>query len=120
MFPTDADAINICVLLPPGTILSVPIYDFANAHEGFVKGQGYGTILSMLQKEYLQRVHTLHSLYSSGDNTKGPFCISDRASKIDKEDDEEMMKRVQANDGVRCIYWLVFFTVEYKAFSRIM
>jgi hypothetical protein len=39
-----------CISLPPATIMSVPIYDFAIANEELA---GYGSILSMLWKKYL-------------------------------------------------------------------
>ena len=50
-----------CVSLSPATITSVPIYNFADANEEVAKIR-HGGILSMLRKERLWRLHTLHSL----------------------------------------------------------
>jgi len=44
--------IILCASLPPATISSVPIYDFACANKELAK-KGYGDVLFMLRKEYL-------------------------------------------------------------------
>jgi hypothetical protein len=41
----------------------------------------------------------VHSFIISENDGKCPFCNSDRASKIDEEKIEEIMKRVEANDA---------------------
>ena len=41
----------------------------------------------------------LYSFYESGNDEKCPFCNSDRGSKTDEEDVEDIMKRVAANDA---------------------
>ena len=46
-----------CMTLPPATMASVPIYDFANANVELDKVMEQ--YLFMLRKEYLRRVHSL-------------------------------------------------------------
>jgi TPR repeat protein len=84
-----------CVSLPPVTVSSVPIYDFAIAHEE-------------LAKQFMEQYYPccgknicrgcVHSFRESG-NYKCPFCNSDRASKTIEELVGEVMKRVAANDA---------------------
>jgi TPR repeat protein len=85
-----------CVLLPPATISSVPINDFATANEE----------LSKVEME----IHhpccgknicggCIYSFAQSRNHVKCPFCNSDRFNKTDEERVEELMKRVEANDA---------------------
>ena len=84
-----------CSSLPPATITSVPIYDFATANE---------ELASKAMKQYYtccgKRIcrGCMHSFSESGNDDKCPFCNSDR-DKTDEEKVEEMMKRVEANDA---------------------
>jgi TPR repeat protein len=81
-----------CVSLPPATIFSVPIYDFA---------------IEELEDKEMEKYYPccgksvctgcVHSCIQSG-NMKCPFCNSDRGTKTDEECSEEIMKRVDAND----------------------
>ena len=50
--------LTCCVSLPPATITSVPIHDFATANEEFCKN-GYGKKLSMLWEVHLLWVRIL-------------------------------------------------------------
>jgi TPR repeat protein len=86
----------ICsISLPPATILSVPIYDFAMAHEELVDKymDGYNPCCG---KSICRGC--IHSFNQSGNNNKCPFCNADRRSKTDEEMADELMKRVEAND----------------------
>ena len=83
-----------CISLPPATITFIPIYDFAVANKDLANktmiqyysccGKGGGCV---------------HSFHKSGNIDKCPFCNSDRGSKTDKEDVEDLMKRVNVNDA---------------------
>jgi hypothetical protein len=85
-----------CVLLPPASISSVPINDFATANEE----------LSKVEME----IHypccgknicggCIYSFAQSLNDVKCPFCNSDQSNKTDEERFEELMKRVEANDA---------------------
>ena len=91
-----------CVSLPPATITSVPINDFA--------------ILNVeLADEPMEEYYPccgksvckgcMYSFCESENDDKCPFCNSDRGSKTDEERVGEVMKRVEANDA-RAIYML--------------
>jgi len=85
-----------CVSLPLATISSVPIYDFAIAHE-------------VLGKETMESYYPccgksicagcVYSFCEAGNDGKCPFCNSDQGSKTDEERVEEIIKRVAANDA---------------------
>ena len=85
-----------CMSLPPATVLSVPIYDYAEANEE-------------LAAEATEEYYTccgkticggcIHSFNKSGNNEKCPFCKAEIISKTDEEDNKDLMKRVQANDA---------------------
>ena len=81
--------------LSDATISSVPIYDFAIAHEelGIL---GTAEYYPCCGKSICKRC--VHSFRKSGNDVKCPFCNSDRVSKTVEECVEEMMKRVEAND----------------------
>jgi TPR repeat protein len=85
-----------CISLPAATISSVPIFDFAIAHEGLAKmtTEGYYPCCG---KNICRGC--CHSFRESGNNDKCPFCNSDRSNKTDEEKIQEMMKRVEANDA---------------------
>ena len=93
--PMPINLIN-CMTLPPATISSVPIYDFALAHEELAN--------ETTEKCYPccgKSICTgcLHSFRESGNASKCPFCNSDRSSKTLEESVEQLMKRVGANDA---------------------
>jgi TPR repeat protein len=90
--PTD---IISCASLPPATILSLPIYDFAIANEE-------------LENKHMEQYYPccgkgvcrgcVHSFCESGNDDNCPFCNS-KGGKTDEERVEQIMKRVAANDA---------------------
>jgi len=85
-----------CISLPPATVSSVPIHDYATANEELVK---------IDTAHYFpccgKRIcgGCVHSCIQSGNTRKCPFCNSDRGGQTDGELVAEMMKRVAANDA---------------------
>ena len=84
-----------CISLPPATIMSVPINDFAMANEELAK-KSTEAYFPCCGKSICEGC--VHSFCKSGNN-KCPFCNSDRAGKTDEERVEEIMKRMEANDA---------------------
>jgi TPR repeat protein len=86
-----------CVSLPPATILSVPIYDYAEANE---------ELANMSTEEYYSCCGKaicggcLYSFGKSGNGGTCPFCKSERMGKTDEKRVEELMKRIEVNDTV--------------------
>ena len=80
-----------CVSLPTATILSVPINDNEELAENAME-QYYPCCGKSIC------VGCIHSFAMSGNIDKCPFCKSDRGSKTDEENVEQIMKRVEAND----------------------
>ena len=85
-----------CASLPPATITSVPIHDFAKANQ---------VLATLCTEQY----HTcgksfcggcVNSFKDSGNNEKCPFCnSSDQGCKTEDEKVvEDTMKRVESND----------------------
>jgi len=84
------------ISLPPATISSVPIYDFAKANVE-------------LAKEFMEKYYTCcgktictgcaHSCCESGNMNKCPFCNADCGGKSEEEDNKDLMKRAEANDA---------------------
>jgi hypothetical protein len=89
------DRLINCVSLPPATITSVPIYDYARANQEFAmkETEAYYSCCG----KYICR-GCLHSSYMSG-NDKCPFCNSDRSNNTRDEMVEDNMRRVEANDA---------------------
>ena len=85
-----------CISLPPATISSVPINDFAIANEGLV-GKVMEEYYPCCGKSVCKGC--MHSFYTSGNLGKCPFCKAVRMGKTDDEKVEELMKRVEANDA---------------------
>ena len=85
-----------CATLPPATILSVPIYDFAIANEELAT-EPMETYYPCCGKSICKGC--VHSFCESGNDAKCPFCNSNRGGKTDEESVEEVMKRVEANDA---------------------
>ena len=84
-----------CATLPPATISSVPIYDFAAANEEFA--------IEQMEKYYTCCGKSIcvgcdYSFDQSGNAGKCPFCNSDR-NKTEEERTQEIMRRVEANDA---------------------
>ena len=85
-----------CLSLPPATITSVPINDFAIANQELayeVMAEYYPCCGKKICKG------CIYSFYESGNAGKCPFCNSDRSNKTEEELVAEMMKRVEANDA---------------------
>jgi TPR repeat protein len=85
-----------CVSLPPATIMSVPIYDYANANEELAN-MGMAHYYSCCGKSICGGC--IHSFCESGNFGTCPFCKADRISKTDAERVEEIMRRVEVNDA---------------------
>jgi tetratricopeptide (TPR) repeat protein len=81
--------------LLPATILSVPIYDFAIANEELAD-EDVETYYPCCGKSICGGC--IHSCHQSR-NFKCPFCNSDRGNKTEEENNEDLMKRVEANDA---------------------
>jgi tetratricopeptide (TPR) repeat protein len=84
-----------CMTLPPATVSSVPIYDYAMANERLAN-MGTETYYSCCGKTICRGC--VHSFCKSGNIAKCPFC-SARMGKTVDEQVEEMMKRVETNDA---------------------
>ena len=88
-----------CISLPPATILSVPIYDFANANVELAKKET-AHFYSCCGKYICSGC--IYSFRESGNDDKCPFCNSDRG-KTEEENNEDLMKRIKVNDvGAIC------------------
>jgi hypothetical protein len=85
-----------CMSLPPATISSVPIADFANANAALA-----GKVMEVYYPCCGKSICAgcVHSFRMSGNIGKCAFCNSAQAGKTDEERVEEMMKRVEANDA---------------------
>jgi hypothetical protein len=85
-----------CISLPPATISSVPVNDFAKANE---------ELANLETEEYYPCCGKsicggcVYSFGQSVNASKCPFCNSDRSSKTCEEKNEDLMKRVEANDA---------------------
>jgi tetratricopeptide (TPR) repeat protein len=89
-----------CVSLPPATLESVPVYNFAIGKED---------VANLDTKQYYSCCGKsicggcIDSFFKSYNMEKCPFCNSERMGKTDEEEFEELMKRVEANDaGAMC------------------
>jgi TPR repeat protein len=85
-----------CISLPPATILSVPINDFASAHEELANKETEQYYACCGKSICRGCVHSFTYSVNSG---KCPFCNSDRTGKTDDEQVEELTKRAEANDA---------------------
>jgi TPR repeat protein len=94
-----------CVSLPPATILSVPISDFAIANEELAREDMDG-YFPCCGKNICRGC--VYSFGQTGNGDKCPFCNSDRADKTLEEIVADIMKRVEANDAAS-IYVLANF-----------
>jgi TPR repeat protein len=83
-----------CISLPPATISSVPIADFAEENEG-LEDKEMEIHYPCCGKNICRGC--VHSFCEIG-NSKCPFCNS-KISKTDEEYVADMMKRAEANDA---------------------
>ena len=84
-----------CMTLPPATISSVPIADFAEANE-VLASKTTETYFSCCGKSIC--VGCIYSFNESGNIDKCPFCNA-KTSEIIEEAIEEFIKRVEVNDA---------------------
>ena len=84
-----------CISLPPATISSEPIYDFAIANEELAK-KHMEKYYSCCGKSICKGC--VNSFRKSGNDDKCPFCNSDRGNDTDEQRVEETMMRVEVND----------------------
>jgi TPR repeat protein len=85
-----------CISLPPATITSVPINDFANEHQelaNFATEQYYACCGKSICGGCFD------SFRKSGNIDYCPYCRADKMSKTVEENVEELMKRAEANDA---------------------
>jgi tetratricopeptide (TPR) repeat protein len=93
-----------CVSLPPATRFTVPIYEFAKTNSN-------EEVATLDMEQYYTCCGKtickgcIYSFCESGNNGKCPFCNADRSSKTREENNEDLMKRVEANDP-GAIYFL--------------
>jgi TPR repeat protein len=94
-----------CMSLPPASVLSVPIYDYAMANEELAK-KATETYYPCCGKCIC--TGCIYSFRESGNDDKCPFCNSNRGNKTDEECIQELMKRVEAGDA-SAIYQLASY-----------
>jgi tetratricopeptide (TPR) repeat protein len=101
--PMPISLIN-CISLPPATISSVPINDFAIAHDGLAK-----KVMEVYYPCCGKSIcgGCIYYFLKSGNIGKCPFCNAERMGKTDEERAGELMKRVEANDS-GAIYVLAY------------
>ena len=88
-----------CVSLPPATILTVPIYDYALANVKLA-GQAMEQYYSCCGKSICGGC--IYSFGKSGNDDYCPFCKAEISAVDEKV--EELTKRVEANDaGATCL-----------------
>jgi hypothetical protein len=93
--PMPAKLIS-CISLPPATIMSVPIFDFAEANEELAN-KATEVYYECCGKSICGGC--IYSFHKSGNMGKCPFCNSDLRGKTDEEEVEELKKRVEVNDA---------------------
>ena len=91
-----------CTTLPPATISSVPIFDFAEANKE-IDGKATETYYPCCGKSICQGC--LYSFCESGNIGICPFCNARTGGKTEVEQVEGLMKRVEVNDA-RAMYVL--------------
>jgi hypothetical protein len=85
-----------CISLPPATITSIPIFDYARANEELA-GKATEVYYPCCGKGICGGC--VDSFCKSGNDAKCPYCNSDGSGKTDEEAVGEIMKRVEANDA---------------------
>ena len=105
-----------CVSLPPATLSSVPINDFAKANEELVD-ELTETYYSCCGKSICGGC--VHSSYESGNIGKCPFCNANQENKTVEEQVKELWRRVEAKIPLRCFCWLILITTEQTVCRRI-
>ena len=85
-----------CISLPPATIKSLPIYEFAEANEELAR-KFTETYYSCCGKSICGGC--VHSCIKSGNHEKCPFCKADRMTNNDERRVEDLRKRIEVNDA---------------------
>jgi hypothetical protein len=85
-----------CVSLPPATIKSVPVYDYAETNE-VVANEDMEHYFSCCGKYVCGGC--IYSFNESGNVGTCPFCKSEIVGKTNEEHTKELMKRVEAKDA---------------------
>jgi TPR repeat protein len=92
-----------CVSLPPATILSVPIHDFAKAHEELAQ-MGMEQYFPCCGKSICGGC--TYSCIKSGNAENCPYCRARRTGKENDKIVEELRKRVEVNNDADAMYIL--------------
>ena len=103
-----------CASLPPATLMSAPIYDFAIANNG-VEDKAMEEYYPCCGKSVCKGC--LHSFSESGNDDKCPFCNSDQG-KSEEEDNEDIMKRVAVNDAASICMLAQHYHLGRAGFQR--
>ena len=85
-----------CISLPPATIASVPIYDYAMANEELANQEtrDYDECCGKsICNGCSESFFSPHNIYMC------PFCKAERLFKTDEESVEGLMKRIEVNDA---------------------
>jgi hypothetical protein len=104
-----------CVSLPPATISSVPIDDFAKANQE-LENEEMEIHYPCCGKNICRGC--VHSLRKSGNDDKCPFCNTDRSSKTDEEMVGELIRRVEANDPASICMLANFYQHGLNGFQQ--
>ena len=86
-----------CISLPPATISSVPINEYAIAHAELANNVETEHYFECCGKSICRGC--VFSFATTGLLGQCPYCNADRKGKTDEEKVGEMMKRVEANDA---------------------
>jgi TPR repeat protein len=104
-----------CVSLPPATISSVPINEFAKV---------YKELANLAMEQYYSCCGKIicrgcdFSSWKSGNASKCPFCNANRDSKTEEERVQEMMMRVEANDEASIFVLATHYHFGRAGFQR--
>ena len=104
-----------CMSLPPATISSVPINDFANANERLAYYKNMQLYYPCCGKSFCKGC--VYSIIHSG-NDKCPFCNSERGTKTEEERVEELMKRVEAQDAASICMLAGYYLQGTRGFQQ--
>jgi TPR repeat protein len=104
-----------CVSLPPATISSIPINDFAIANQE-LENEEMEIHYPCCGKNICRGC--VHSLRKSGNDDKCPFCNTNRSNKTDEEKVGELMKRVEANDAASICLLANFYQHGSNGFQQ--
>ena len=104
-----------CMSLPPATISSIPIYDFAIANKELAS-QGMEVYYSCCGKSICGGC--VHSFLLSGNLGKCPHCKSDLSAKTNADVLKEVMNRVAANDPASIVRLAHYYRHGLEGFRQ--